>query len=91
MVISLYMATALIPRTGSALSAELDSHLNKVQPTSALDYTPPISDAKAIIAPWVLPSDHSYDSSLHFVRHAGYSYSGPAAAWAYAAIPTDKM
>jgi hypothetical protein len=24
-------------------------------------------------------------------RHAGYSYSGPAAAWAYAAIPTESM
>ncbi|WRT69452.1 AmmeMemoRadiSam system protein B [Kwoniella shivajii] len=23
--------------------------------------------------------------------HAGYSYSGPAAAWAYASIPTDKI
>jgi predicted class III extradiol MEMO1 family dioxygenase len=24
-------------------------------------------------------------------RHAGFSYSGPAAAWAYAAIPTNNM
>lgn len=25
------------------------------------------------------------------VRHAGFSYSGPTAAWAYAAIPTTKV
>jgi len=24
-------------------------------------------------------------------RHAGYSYSGPTAAWAYASIPVEKM
>ncbi|OCF43473.1 hypothetical protein I317_02622 [Kwoniella heveanensis CBS 569] len=60
--------------TESRLSAELSSNLSNVKPITKLDYDPPVSDAKAIIAP-----------------HAGYSYSGPTAAWAYAAIPTDKV
>ncbi len=59
---------------GSRLRAELEGYLSKVTPIPSLAFTPPVQDAKAIIAP-----------------HAGYSYSGPAAAWAYASIPTDKM
>jgi AmmeMemoRadiSam system protein B len=59
---------------GSRLRAELEGYLSKVTPIPSLAFTPPVQDAKAIIAP-----------------HAGYSYSGPAAAWAYASIPTDKI
>ncbi|GFZ50149.1 hypothetical protein JCM24511_07904 [Saitozyma sp. JCM 24511] len=31
------------------------------------------------------------DAKAVIAPHAGYSYSGPAAAWAYASIPTSKM
>lgn len=60
--------------SGSRLRAELEGYIRKVTPIPALSFTPPLQDAKAIIAP-----------------HAGYSYSGPAAAWAYASIPSDKI
>lgn len=59
---------------GSGLHNQLSQNLSAVKPISTLDYDPPVSNAKAIIAP-----------------HAGYSYSGPAAAWAYAAVPTEKI
>ncbi|KAK8849469.1 AmmeMemoRadiSam system protein B [Kwoniella newhampshirensis] len=59
--------------SGTKLASELSQNLSKVTPLPELDYHPPVSDAKAIIAP-----------------HAGYSYSGPAAAWSYAAVPTEK-
>ncbi|AFR95390.1 hypothetical protein C343_03487 [Cryptococcus neoformans C23] len=58
----------------SGLRNQLSQNLSAVKPISTLDYDPPVSNAKAIIAP-----------------HAGYSYSGPAAAWAYAAVPTEKI
>ncbi|KIR60173.1 AmmeMemoRadiSam system protein B [Cryptococcus bacillisporus CA1280] len=58
----------------SGLHNQLSQNLSAVKPISTLDYDPPVSNAKAIIAP-----------------HAGYSYSGPAAAWAYAAVPTEKI
>ncbi|WWD20094.1 AmmeMemoRadiSam system protein B [Kwoniella shandongensis] len=60
--------------SGTKLASELSLYLSKVAPLPELDYAPPVSNAKAIIAP-----------------HAGYSYSGPTAGWAYAAIPTDKI
>ncbi|WVR08271.1 AmmeMemoRadiSam system protein B [Kwoniella sp. DSM 27419] len=31
------------------------------------------------------------DAKAIIAPHAGYSYSGPAAAWAYAAVPTDRV
>ncbi|WWC73463.1 AmmeMemoRadiSam system protein B [Kwoniella pini CBS 10737] len=58
----------------SQLSKELNTNLSKVKSIPELNYNPPISNCKAIIAP-----------------HAGYSYSGPTAAWAYASIPIDKI
>ncbi|WWC65628.1 AmmeMemoRadiSam system protein B [Kwoniella dejecticola CBS 10117] len=58
----------------SQLTEQLDEYLSNVQPIPALDFNPPVQNAKAIIAP-----------------HAGYSYSGPTAAWAYASIPTEKI
>ncbi|KAL1408294.1 hypothetical protein Q8F55_005100 [Vanrija albida] len=59
---------------GAQLRAELESYLAKVTPLSSPAFSPPVANAKAVIAP-----------------HAGYSYSGPAAAWAYASIPVATV
>ncbi|KAK4685780.1 MEMO1 family protein, partial [Tremellales sp. Uapishka_1] len=74
LTLGFYTDLRLPPSLAKKLSAELDTNLAKVTPLPELQYNPPITTAKAIIAP-----------------HAGYSYSGPAAAWAYAAIPTEKI
>ncbi|KKA28833.1 hypothetical protein TD95_000285 [Thielaviopsis punctulata] len=68
------------------LSAELDGYLSSVPKTLDND-TLPVNNARFIIAPFVFlflallslctPADNV------FPRHAGYSYSGPCAAWAY--------
>lgn len=42
------------PPLGNALRAELDANLRRVHALPELDYAPPISDAKAVIAPCVL-------------------------------------
>jgi len=36
---------------GSSLEAELSKNLSKVTPLPDLDFSPPVADAKAIIAP----------------------------------------
>lgn len=55
------------------------------------EFAPPISICKAIIAPFVYLFYSSCRLSDGFFRHAGYSYSGPAAAWAYKSIDTTNM
>lgn len=58
----------------------------------------PVKGCKAVIAPFVY-SIHIRDSLTFkgfltfdpLSRHAGYSYSGPAAAWAYKSIDTTEM
>ncbi|KAI2622501.1 UPF0103-domain-containing protein [Hypoxylon sp. NC1633] len=60
----------------NTLSNQLDGYLNDV-PNSLNGSGLPIPGAKVVIAPPVQ-------------RHAGYSYSGPCAAWAYKALDLSK-
>jgi MEMO1 family protein len=74
------------------LSDELSSWLAAVKPAAEEGYSPPIKGCKAVIAPFVSLSIIAclHDLSI-VIRHAGYSYSGPAAAWAYKSIDTTGM
>ena len=75
------------------LNTELEKYLQAVQASE--EFTPPVKGCKAIIAPYVL--SYRFNASqlmsklLLLHRHAGYSYSGPAAAWAYKSIDTTGM
>ena len=75
---------------GEVLNGELSQWLGQVD-DQAESY--PINDCKAIIAPFVSITQSLYYHSqfLGCYRHAGYSYSGPAAAWAYKSIDTSNM
>lgn len=84
----------------SQLNSQLESWLNAVNPPvtcigpnsegHALSDLP-VPGARMIIAPYVDGQIFvSVLVKLNRFRHAGYSYSGPAAAWAYKAWDVSK-
>lgn len=82
----------------SILSTELEDNLDAV-PSSLHGSELPISGARVIIAPYVhlllvllAQGCPLSDQNLthHFYSHAGYSYSGPCAAWAYKCLDLSK-
>jgi len=67
------------------LSQQLDEFLGRV-PDTLDQISLPIPSARVIIAPYVLSillRLKEYSLTTVFFRHAGYTYSGPCAAWAY--------
>lgn len=81
-------ATLNTHRAGDGLNEELDGWLEAVVPSE--DF--PVAGSKAIIAPFVPCYIVFHQLILRYTdRHAGYSYSGPAAAWAYKSIDTTGM
>lgn len=79
--------------TDNQLRQELSEWLATVKPAEEQGYDPPVAGCKAIIAPCVNNVNHGYPLKPDDVstRHAGYSYSGQAAAWAYKSINTTGM
>src|ERR1700736_3362994 len=79
--------------TEEELNSQLSGWLAAVPPAAEENFAPPIKGCKAIIAPFAasLPIELRYRSSHIVNRHAGYSYSGPASAWAYKSIDTTGM
>lgn len=73
------------------LNSELSTWLEAVSPTDQEGYAPPIKGCKAVIAPFVCYPEIRRRNLRFPTRHAGYSYSGPAAAWAYKSIDTSGM
>jgi MEMO1 family protein len=75
---------------GGELDGQLSGWLDAVVPEG--DYAPPIQGCKAVIAPCVsLLSVPVRAVQPLYTRHAGYSYSGPAAAYAYKSIDITGM
>ncbi|PWN98045.1 UPF0103-domain-containing protein [Tilletiopsis washingtonensis] len=79
------------PRLGQQLEgwlARVDASQIPPPGRSAADMSSPASSNSSAAAPLHLPAD---GAKAVIAPHAGYSYSGPAAAWAYAAIPTSAI
>lgn len=74
------------------LDADLSAWLKPADPDTPLEY--PLKNLKAVIAPCVASllhlspahSDELIAAMSAYYRHAGYSYSGPAAGWAFRCI-----
>lgn len=76
---------------GATLSKQLDGWLNQVDDTIEGVGKIPLPGARVIITPYWSSVNHSCcfaDIGSH--RHAGYTYSGPAAAWAYKSLDLSK-
>lgn len=77
----------------STLSKQLDEWLDQVPDAIEGVGSIPPSGARAIIAPYVSAIVHlqTPQNANHLsCRHAGYAYSGPAAAWAYKCLDFSK-
>jgi AmmeMemoRadiSam system protein B len=79
--------------TGAVLAEQLEGWLAAVETSN--DSSAP---SRALISPYVrpLPQPHPTraqvpECGVRASRHAGYSYSGPTAAWAYRAIDPSTM
>ena len=75
---------------GPALSKQLDGFLNRVDQSIEGIGPIPQPGARVIIAPYVYAPLHLLFQLIVFSSHAGYSYSGPAAAWAYKSLDLSQ-